>query len=225
MHLTQQPDDTFIKTFEYLSLNELLNFSCVSKACRVKTSQTKDKVIYWHIQEMFRSVVGKEMYPLLEVLKQTTLCFRVCGGSVADMLRGKDYREINDVDILFVCGADKGRSLCSLLHQLPYCVSINRDTNIRSSGGVHDIKLYKDYVTHNHLVDLVSRVEVDECTWVDADTFKSGMYWDGMNMWFEVYNPYCIKDNVLLAQAHMSSERKEKMKKKGYKVVSGCTCV
>lgn len=152
---------------------------------------------------------------LILVLMRNCTSFRLCGGAFVDLARGKDVTEVNDLDIFYVPRDGKDESFVKDLADLGHDLHVCRDVNERSKGAVHDIKVGKP-----HVLDLVSRVEVNECEWVDSPSCKSGLFWSNLTgLRGQLYFPELLVQGVLVAKPSMTELRVTKLERKGWRVV------
>lgn len=132
-----------------------------------------------------------------------------------DLARGKGYVDVNDLDVFYVPRDGKDLDVVGDLANLGLSLNVCKDVNQRSKGEIHDIK-----VGSPHVLDLVSRVEVDECDWVDSPSCKTGLYWsERTGLRGQLYYPELLVQGILVAKTSMSGQRRVKLERKGWKLV------
>lgn len=151
---------------------------------------------------------------LMTALVRNCSSFRFCGGAYTDLAKGKDFGEVNDLDIFYVPKDGCDEKLLEELDTLHLRLVVSRDVNVRSKGCIHDIKVGEP---GTHVLDFVSRKEVAECEWVDSPSCKTGLCWteDGV-LRGEQYHIDLMVSGVLVIKESMSDARVIKLKGKGW---------
>lgn len=199
------------------ALRRMLRGALILSADNTAIMNAISKIVIASITSRLDSILGIGFTSrLLEILRGVSVReYRFCGGYFMNLFRKTNVIYRGDVD-LFVVPNDENL-FCRLIKDISSDdVVISYQDSAQKPGEIHNMKIMR---FGEVIVDIVLRLEVNTCAWIDVPACRSGIYGRSAEQYLELYDISNLSEDKVVVDRSVSIERCSKLARKGFSLL------